>query len=422
MSGPSSPRAAPAPPVYWRGAPAFAVVLVAVVIARLPEMLPVLSHLRLGIVGSLVVMLLLLLKSNGGTWRMLSRADSSRLVLAYVLWAAVTIPFALWPGLAFTTVRTLFPVTAMFVAIMLCRPTWANLDKVQYGLVISLAAFALLSLLRGQLIAGRLAPVGETYDQNDLATIMAVAFALAAGIATRSRGRRRLVATASAVVLVAAILGSASRGGALALAVGAVVFVAGQTRHRRTIYAGGLLLGAIVAWQASGSVFRDRVKSLGDLEGDYNLQAKTGRIEVWKRSLHYMGEHPVAGVGAGNFMVAEGEYLEEQGESGKWSAAHNAYIQVFADLGIIGGIIFLVLVGGTLREAARLWTPRLARHTRRLHRPELLAALIAFCVGAIYLSLAYSGILFGLIALVGLAVRAARIERRSVMGVAAGAD
>lgn len=404
-------------PLYWRGAPGLAVVLIAIVIARLPEMVPVLSRLRLGIVGSLIVGLILLLKSNGRTWRRLFRTTSTRLVMAFVAWAAITVPFALWPGLAFTTVRTFLPVAAMFVAIMLCRPTWSNLEKVQFGFVISLAALAAVSLVKGQLVSGRLTAIGETYDGNDLATVMAVAFALAVGIASRSHGTRRIVMVASAVALVASILASASRGGMLALAFGAVVFVAGQRAQRRTIYAALLLIAGIGAWQVGGAVFRERMKSLGDLEEDYNLQAKTGRIEVWKRSLHYIGEHPIAGVGAGNFVVAEGEWLAERGETGKWSAAHNAYIQVFADLGIVGGLIFVALVVIAIRQALRLWPPRLggARNAPQRHRPELLAALGAFCLGAMYLSLAYSGILLGLIALVGLASRVVAIERQNTV-------
>ena len=145
-----------------------------------------------------------------------------------------------------------------------------------------------------------------------------------------------------------------------------------------------------------------------ELQSDYNVQDNTGRLAVWKRGMSYAADHPLLGVGAGNFEIAEGASLS--GERGKWSAPHNAYIQAFADLGIVGGVLFLSLIGVTASSARRLWRPRLSRGTASRHRPELLAALLAFCVAALFLSLAYSGMLVALIGLTGLAAGAARRE------------
>jgi len=190
---------------------------------------------------------------------------------------------------------------------------------------------------------------------------------------------------------VGGILATASRGGTLALAVGGVVLTAAQPGVRRIVYGVALMVGAIVAWQAGGSVFRERVRTMTALDEDYNLHDRMGRIEVWKRSMEHFADRPLIGVGAGNFEVAEGKWLAARGERGKWSAAHNAYIQALTDLGIVGGLLFLWLIGGTALRAARLWNSRLARAAPTSYRPELLAALCSFCVAAIYLSSAYSG-------------------------------
>jgi len=47
------------------------------------------------------------------------------------------------------------------------------------------------------------------------------------------------------------------------------------------------MVGAIVAWQAGGSVFRERVRTMTALDEDYNLHDRMGRIEVWKRSMEH---------------------------------------------------------------------------------------------------------------------------------------
>jgi glycosyltransferase involved in cell wall biosynthesis/O-antigen ligase len=398
-------------PLAWRGAPWLAIGLLAVVVARVTELFSPLAALRLALVGSAVVVLVLMLKANVATWRWLSRLTTTRLLCAYMAWSAVTVPFALWPGLGFTTLRIMLPLMVMYLAIVMCRPSWVNLDKIQLGLVFALAAFAAGSLLRGeQVVNGRLSPLGATYDTNDMAAVMAVGFTLAAGLARRARGVLRLLLAAAALLAASAVLASASRGGALALGVGTVVFVAGQRARRRVIYVASLALAVIVVWQRSGPVFRERLASLLALSDDYNARLSTGRVAVWKRGISYFVEHPVLGVGAGNFEVAEGQWLAANGSYGKWSASHNAYIQAFADLGVVGGVLFLSLIGVTASRARRMWSAKVSDGAEQAHRPELLAALAAFCVAALFLSLAYSGILIALAGLTTLATGAARAE------------
>jgi len=400
-----------AAPVLWSGAPWLAIGLIAVVVARVQEIFSPFAALRLALVASVGVAVVLLLQANASTWGWLSRSATTRLLLAYVAWSAITVPFALWPGLAFATLRTLLPLVVMYVAIVMCRPSWANLDRVQLGFVLALAAFAAGSLLRGdEIVGGRLSPLGAMYDTNDMAAVMAIGFTLACGLASRARGVPRLVVAAVALLLAVSVMASASRGGALALGVGAVAFVAGQRGRRRMTYLVALALGVFAAWQGGSPVLRERLATLMTIRSDYNMKEKTGRLAVWKRGVSYFVDHPILGVGAGNFEVAEGVWLERNGDSGKWSAPHNAYIQAFADLGVVGGMLFVSLIGVTASRARRLWRPPGSRDAAPVHRPELLAALFAFCVAAFFLSLAYSGMLVVLVGLTALAAGAARGE------------
>src|SRR5712691_6101100 len=157
------------PPLFWRGGPRLAVAMIAIVVARLPELVPIIGKLHPGLIGSGVVALVLFMRSNGATWRWLWQRETTRVLFGWGGWAALMIPFAMWPGLAFQTVRNLLPLLAMYVAIIMCRPKWATLDRLQRGCVIALAAFAAVSIVQGRLIAGRLRPLGETYDPNDMA-------------------------------------------------------------------------------------------------------------------------------------------------------------------------------------------------------------------------------------------------------------
>ena len=121
-AAPHTERSAVAP-VFWRGAPWLAIALVAIVVARLHEVIPSLQVVRPAFVGSAALLLILLLQANREMWRRLFSLTTTQLLCAYVAWAAVTIPFAFWPGLAFTTVLDLLPGTAMFIAVVMCAPT-----------------------------------------------------------------------------------------------------------------------------------------------------------------------------------------------------------------------------------------------------------------------------------------------------------
>ena len=70
------------------------------------------------------------------------------------------------------------------------------------------------------------------------------------------------------------------------------------------------------------------------------------RIRIWRNTLHMGMEHPLKGVGVGNFPVFYPRYVRSSVVdplfSARWQAgrAHNDYVQIFAELGLIG-VFFL---------------------------------------------------------------------------------
>jgi O-antigen ligase len=147
--------------------------------------------------------------------------------------------------------------------------------------------------------------------------------------------------------------------------------------------------------------------SITNLEDDYNTTAETGRKAVWRRGRGYIREKPLLGVGLGNFPIAEGQALEAANSRGKWSAAHNAYVQAFAELGLPGGtLLILIIVSGSVVGV------RFARGVRFgdeiVTRPEYIASVASYSVSAIFLSHAYFSPYFALVGLIALADRAAQ--------------
>jgi len=84
----------------------------------------------------------------------------------------------------------------------------------------------------------------------------------------------------------------------------------------------------------SDDILKQRIKSILDFEETSNAQ----RIEIWKKTLSSIKERPLLGVGIGNYPVVLGQDIR-LAKAG--SSAHNLYLHIAAEMGILAGIIFI---------------------------------------------------------------------------------
>jgi O-antigen ligase len=399
---------------YWRYASAVALFMLATVGLRVHENVPYLALIRPAALAAYGGGLLLVMNSSRRVLEAAIRDRVVLLMLSYFAWMAATAPFALWPGLAFDTVMIGVPLTVMAVGLLMCRPERAEVRRVNMALIACAVVLGMLAIVFGDVVmdagTSRLTARGSL-DPNDLATVMAIVFPFALAEGLRASGRRRVLALLAGVFILLVTVKTGSRGGNIALLAGAVMFVFAFPLRRSVplMFAVGALLA--VGWLLAPADFRERMGTVSSLDEDYNYTAYSGRQQIWKRGRGYIAEHPVAGVGAGNFPIAEGDFAAALGRPAKWSAAHNAYIQAFAELGVIGGGIFIAILVTTARRGFRLW--RQSRAPAGWHRPEYLAALSAFAVSACFLSHAYFYTLYALCAITALAYRGAAAQAPS---------
>lgn len=391
---------------YWPAAILIAYAMLAVVAVRLHEFIPGASVAKPVLLISVGGTLLLVSRTASGVVQDALQDRIGRLVVLYFAWITVTIPFAMWQALAFNTWQGVLPSVLLFFAIVLCPPSRRSLDRLQVAFVLMVLTYASYAQLFGSSWGGRLR-IGGMYDSNDMASLMALAFPISAGLLARSvPGRARIAAIAAVLALGLGIIATGSRGGVLALLAGALVFALGFRGTRGVVVTAALVALGFVGWVNASPDFRARMMTLTSLEDDYNYSADTGRKAVWARGRGYIRDYPLFGVGAGNFPIAEGGMWEAQGQTGKWSAAHNAYIQAYAELGLFGGSVFVAMLLVGAHRAARLWRVAHARgRAPPLDRPELLGGLAAFAAGGYFLSHAFFPPAFGLLGLITLAER-----------------
>ena len=89
-----------------------------------------------------------------------------------------------------------------------------------------------------------------------------------------------------------------------------------------------------------------RIKSIFNFEETSNK----GRLEIWNATLNSFAKHPFFGVGIGNFPIVIGEPLES---SRRGASAHNLYFDIAAEMGILGLIVFLLILREIFKKA---WT------------------------------------------------------------------
>jgi O-antigen ligase len=224
------------------------------------------------------------------------------------------------------------------------------------GAVISVIAgflpgAAALSDVAGTPEANRLA--GAYGDPNFLAAGLVPAIALAAGLAAVVDGRRRALLLACAAFLAVGLLATGSRGGvvAAAVAVGGALLVA---RGKRLSILGILATLVLIAglWAAAtSSSSLNRIRDFG---------TGTGRADLWTIALRMGDAKPITGVGLEGYPEAAGDYLRRPGrlQSGQLGAqlvlqqpheAHNTYLQLYAETGIVGIALLAAVLVAALR-------------------------------------------------------------------------
>jgi hypothetical protein len=233
---------------------------------------------------------------------------------------------------------------------------------------------------------------------------------------------RRVAAAVCTLLIVAGVVLSYSRGAAVGLAVAFVVMAALRYVRLRTFL---IVAALVVVVVAAVPQYRARLQTLtavSDLtsenDGSRGVDSSiAGRATENVAAFLAFTAHPILGVGPGLFGTVYGDYADRvQGDVRNVKTtpreAHNLYLGVAAENGVLG----LICVGGvfvvTLRELAR------ARRRCLERRPDLAAmaggfivAIVAYMASAVFLHFAFIRYIWLLLAL---AAATARIAQEAV--------
>ncbi len=220
---------------------------------------------------------------------------------------------------------------------------------------------------------------GNIGEKNRYAQIllMLVPLGLFLAIGERSRLRRVLALGAAGITSLGVAL-TFSRGAAIGFVLlFGIMFLMGYLKWKHLL---AVVLGAAIVL-AAVPVYTERLaelvavsESVGDTGIDQADGAIQSRVTEGLAALLAWADHPIIGVGPGQFPHYYRQYAEVVGIRvlARDREAHNLYLGMAAELGIIGITVFLIILGLTFRDLIR------ARRALQVHDPFMAAIVTGF--------------------------------------------
>lgn len=291
--------------------------------------------------------------------------------------------------------------------------THDDLRRVLYAFALSLILtfpYAVRQMLRYDSRLG----VG-LYEPNYFAANLVLVIPLALAIAaTQSTPLKRTLWLVGALVLVASLFLTSSRGGFLGLLVAATVFV---YRRRGAGAALGLLAVLILAVLPTALGERALATLFEGGAAPPGLEASNdAHIALFWGALRMIADAPLTGVGPYNFKALSVEYTGlEYG-----FIAHNSYLEVAAELGLPVLAVFLLLIAAVLRGLRRATLLTGGAEARELATwaEGLRSGLIGFLVVGVFISAQYQKMFWIVVFFSVVVERLAAAHERAAVGEA----
>jgi O-antigen ligase len=349
-----------------------------------------------------------------GGLRRTFRLRIAYLWIAFSVWLILDIPFSSWPGGSANTVsgfvRLQLPVLFVLAGLPM---TWKECRT----MITAITLAGIISVAMGRLFVnhdseGRASlAFGTISNANDFAAhlLLLIPFILLF-VMSPSRSRfLRFVFFLPIPYGMYVILSTASRGALVALSVGFLFVLWRATPKVRLMALVGMPVAAVAIFLMLPQAIVDRLQTFSASSNQTEDSAKEAaesadsRIYLFTTSLKFAVEHPIFGVGPGQFSSFEGKTSQQAGLHGVWQSTHSIFTQIASECGLPAFIFFIGAIGGTLATLFRVQTLAARYQFHEISRAAfcILLGMVMFLAAAAFLNLAY---MFYLPALGGLAI------------------
>ncbi|MDP2998372.1 MAG: O-antigen ligase family protein [Bryobacterales bacterium] len=265
----------------------------------------------------------------------------------WVLWSALTYFWSLDRQATLTRAITLAELLAMLWLIWdACHTPLRQTQLMKFYVwgAVAASASTFLRYFQGrQTYYRRYTAPG--FDPNDFGLILALSIPIALYLALRARGWQRWCYRAAVLTVISAVLLTASRT-ALIATFAAFAFALWTWREadlwQRISTA--LLLALLVSGMLHFAPTPSRNR-LATISNEITRGTLHNRTLIWKAGLKVLKRHPAAGVGAAAYPEAVRPQLGIPGVPGHQYVAHNTFLSVLVEGGLVGFGLYALLLG-----------------------------------------------------------------------------
>ncbi len=312
--------------------------------------------------------------------------SGDRAGLAFLALSAISLTWAYSPALGLRALGRLF-ARAVFYSLLVVALDSGRRVKMLLSLFTATvgiaAAYGLFQFYDMFNYPGRGRPflLASFGHPNYASTFVGVGFPLLVALLLISHGWRRALAFAGTCVGFAFLLVAQTRSVwvamAIALTVGGLLIALRAEWRRRIRESRSVLIALAVNMLVILLIFSvesplnrrisvwSRAAGLTVSESQEHVTVSS-RWLIWKAAWFMIRDHPLLGVGIGNFAAHSAEYVARARESSPWldpryrseffHEAHNDYLHIWTELGLAGLITFLLFIGWHLDLAYRRLT------------------------------------------------------------------
>ena len=352
-------------PVNWLVA-ALVLLDIYVICGRAPEVLYILTGIRVPLWPVLLHWMTLAVGMIGGETRRVVFSKPSLLLLLFTGWILLSLPMSVdRRGSLDVLTRSWLPSFLAFYVVSSNVRSLSLLKKI--GVVIGLCSLqiALLSLLLGKNLQDRFSmEIGTLANANDLAALLlyGLPFLVYLGIRPSAGVLMQLLAAALVACVLLLVLRTGSRSGVLTMALITLagMFWSGWILRMKLLVAGVVAVVLVIPFVPSYSL--QRIGTIVDQDSmgageEANVSRQT-RTDLFFTSLRLATQNPIFGVGIGEFQAADYQEGLRTGRRAKWVAPHNTLGQVASENGfpaLLLYVSFLVVILFRINSTRRMW-------------------------------------------------------------------
>lgn len=319
---------------------------------------------RLGVNSNLISVALVVCALTAivsGRWVFSLRDRAGRLWFLFGIWSIFSGALGFWPGgsipqLFFTYLPTNYLVCLLAIAF---TTDLRSSRRAMLAMAWGGSSLILISKVMPASDGGRLAldiAGGSVSNPVDLSIHLLFSAGYMAYAAAQSKSWLVRIGLIAGIMLAAQLsLQTGSRTATVGVAAAAISILLWRTTPSRFFTTAAV--AAVVVAVAFGTLSGDLVSRLTSFDTNTETEAGSSaetRLELAKRGMEYAFQHPLFGIGFGMFTDFDSGEAIAEGRRGTWKNAHNSFVAVASETGLVGFFFFAAPLFIVLRGLARL--------------------------------------------------------------------